>query len=170
MREVTRGRGREVPNLVSDILQEALALRDRYQANEVSDDELAVGVVELEVRMERLLARPAIVHLGNRRLLKHLNKERDHLFTFLRHPELGVPATNWRAEQGIRPAVMIRKTWGGNATWNGAGTQQCLMSVCRTGRQQGIDVIKALTELQRQRHPGWLPGLVLPVHDAGRGG
>jgi transposase len=170
MREMTRGRGREVPNLVSGILQEALELRDRHQTNEVDDDELAVEVAELEVRMASLLTRPAIAHLGNPRLLKHLNNERDHLFTFLRHPELAVPATNWRAEQGIRPAVMIRKTWGGNATWNGARIQECLMSVCRTGRQQGIDVIKALTELQRQRQPGVLPGLVLPVHDPGRGG
>ena len=73
--------------------------------------------------------------------LKHLGRERDHLFTFLRHPELDIPATNWRAEQGIRPAVMIRKTWGGNAIWKGARIQECLMSVCRTGRLQGVDVI-----------------------------
>jgi hypothetical protein len=31
-------------------------------------------------------------------LLKHLGRERAHLFTFLRHPELDVPATNWRAK------------------------------------------------------------------------
>jgi len=170
MREVSWGRGREVPNLVSDILKDALVLRDRHQVGEVSDDQLAVGVVELEARVGRLLARPAIAHLGNRRLLKHLGKERGHLFTFLRHPELGVPATNWRAEQGIRPAVMIRKTWGGNATWNGASTQERLMSVCRTGRQQGIDVIEALTELQRQSQPGLLPGLTILASPQDRGG
>lgn len=28
-------------------------------------------------------------------------------------------ATNWRAEQAIRPAVVCRKQWGGNATWAG---------------------------------------------------
>jgi transposase len=87
--------------------------------------------------------------------------------SFLRRPELGVPATNWRAEQGIRPAVMIRKTWGGNATWIGAGTQERLMSVCRTGRQQGVDVIEALTELQRQPQPELLPG---PDHPGARPG
>ena len=112
MREASWGRGREVPNLVTSILKDALELRDREQAGEVSDCELPVAVVELEVRVRRLLARPAVVHDGNRRLLKHLGKERDHLFTFLHHPELDVPATNWRAEQGIRLAVMIRKTWG----------------------------------------------------------
>ncbi|HKF18270.1 MAG TPA: hypothetical protein VKF14_13890 [Candidatus Dormibacteraeota bacterium] len=75
-------------------------------------------------------------------------------FTCLRRRELGVPATNWPADQGIRPAVMIRKTWGGNATWTCAATQERLMCVCRTGRQPGVDVIEALTELQRQRQPG----------------
>ena len=170
MREATRGRGREVPNLVACILKDALELRVRHQAGKMSDGERAVAVVTLEERTRRLLARPAIVHAGNRRLLKHLGKERDHLFTFLRHSELDVPATNWRAEQGIRPAVMIRKTWGGNATWSGARMQECLMSVCRTGRLQGVDVIGALTDLQRERHPGLLPGLILPVPGPDRGG
>ncbi len=170
MREVTWGRGREVPNLVSGILKDALVVRDRHHAGDMGDGDLAVTVVDLEARVGRLLARPAIVHAGNRRLLKHLGRERDHLFTFLRHPELDVPAANWRAEQGIRPAVMIRKTWGGNATWNGARTQECLMSVCRTGRLQGVDVIGALTEFQRQPAPRLLPGLVLPAPGPDRGG
>lgn len=61
IREVTGGRRREVPNLVSGTLQEALELRDRHRADEVSDGEPAVGVVELEGRVGRLLARPAIV-------------------------------------------------------------------------------------------------------------
>ena len=56
----------------------------------------------------------------NRRLLDHLTRERDHLFTFLRAP--GVQATNWRAEQAIHPAVVTRKVWGGNPTWAGADT------------------------------------------------
>jgi transposase len=137
---------------------------------EVSAGELELAVMELEARVGRLLARPAIVHAGNRRLLKHLGRERDHLFTFLHHPELGIRATNWWAEQGIRPAVIMRKTWGGNVTWRGARTQQCLMSVCRTGRLQGVGVIGALTELQRQRHPELLPGLVLPAPGQDRGG
>ena len=79
MREVTWGRGPEVPNVVGGILEDALVLRDRHCAGEVTDGELAVAVVELEDRVGRLLARPAIVHVGNRRLLRHLGKERDHL-------------------------------------------------------------------------------------------
>ena len=51
----------------------------------------------------------------------HLGRERDALFTFLVIPE--VQATNWRAEHAIRPAVVSRKPWGGNATWTGATGQ-----------------------------------------------
>ncbi len=64
--------------------------------------------------------------------------------------------------------MMIRNTWGGNATWPGAATR--LMSVFRSGRQQGIDVIAALIELQRQQQPGMLPGLIIPTSDQDRGG
>jgi transposase len=48
-----------------------------------------------------------------------------------------VQATNWRAEQAIRPAVVTRKVWGGNRTWAGAGAWKVLASVLRTASQQG---------------------------------
>jgi transposase len=53
----------------------------------------------------------------NRRLANHLLRERDALFTFLSCP--GLEATNWRAEQAIRPMVVTRKVWGGNRTSHG---------------------------------------------------
>jgi hypothetical protein len=58
-------------------------------------------------------------------------------------------ATNNAAERAIRPAVIARKVWGGNRTWNGARTQQILMSVLRTGSQQGKDTFALLVALQR---------------------
>jgi len=170
VREVAWGCGREVPNLLSDILKDALDLRDRHHAGDVNDADLARGVAELEERVAGLLARPAITHPGNRPLLKHLAKEQDHLFTFLHHPDLAVPATTWRAAQGIRPAVLNRKNSGGNATWSGARTQERLTSACRTSRQQGLNVLEALTQLQRQAQPGLLPGLTIPSPARDRGG
>ncbi len=74
---------------------------------------------ELEERLDTLLDRPAVRHPGNRRLLGHLNTERDAMFTFLRHA--GVPATNWRAEQAIRPAVVNRKNLGREGIAPGRG-------------------------------------------------
>jgi len=45
-------------------------------------------------------------------------------------------ATNWRAEQAIRPMVVARKVWGGNRTAIGARTQSVLLSLIQTCRQQ----------------------------------
>jgi transposase len=87
----------------------------------------------------------------NRRLLNHLARERAHLFTFL--TILGVEATNWRAEHAIRPAVVTRKTWGGNRTWTGAATWQVLTSVVRTASQQGHDPVDLLARLLRAPDP-----------------
>ena len=44
------------------------------------------------------------------------------LLTFLRHPR--IDATNWRAEQALRPFVVVRKVWGGNRTEHGASQQE----------------------------------------------
>ena len=71
--------------------------------------------------------------------------ERLHLFTFLRRND--VQATNWRAEQAIRPAVVTRKVCGGNRSWAGAQTQQVLASVLRTCQQQGRDPLDLFVHL-----------------------
>ena len=56
------------------------------------------------------------------------------MFTFLYCP--GLDATNYRAEQAIRPMVVTRKFWGGNRTEQGAHTQRVLVSVLQSCRQQ----------------------------------
>jgi len=53
------------------------------------------------------------------------------------------------AEQALRPAVVNRKVWGGNRTWNGASHQERLMTVLRTTRQQHRDPITILADLLR---------------------
>jgi transposase len=73
------------------------------------------------------------------------------LFTFLRVP--GVNATNWRAEQAIRPAAVTRKSWGGNRTRAGADTWQALTSVLRTATQQTPDPIELLARLLQTPGP-----------------
>jgi transposase len=145
--ETAQGRAREIPLAVKGILLDALALRDRRDRRELDEAELAGGVSELEARMAALLARPCITRPSNRRLLKHLRHEQDALFTFLRRPD--VEATNFRAEQAIRPAVVNRKVWGGNRTHRGAHTQAVLMSVMETCRQRKADAVAFLTDVQR---------------------
>ena len=45
----------------------------------------------------------------------------------------------WPAEQGIRPAVVNRKSCAGNRTDPGARTQEVLMSLLRTCDQMGLN-------------------------------
>jgi transposase len=60
---------------------------------------------------------------------------------FLIDPQ--IDATNWRAEQAIRPAVVNRKVWRGNRacpgrrTCVGAAAQAMLMSLLVTLEQRG---------------------------------
>ena len=113
-------------------------------------------MADLAERVE-LLADDAHPHDENRKLVAHLYAEREALFTFLAHPD--VDATNWRAEQAIRPAVVNRKVWGGNRTWRGAETQGRMMSVLRTAAQQRVDAIDFLTRLARAPTPADVPPL-----------
>jgi hypothetical protein len=64
-----------------------------------------------------------------------LYKQRDHLFTFLDHPE--VEATNNLAERQLRPAVIARKLSCGNKTSRGARTWEILASLAATCTQRG---------------------------------
>jgi transposase len=107
-------------------------------------------VAALSDRLGELLRRNP-THRPNQRLLRHLATERDALLTFLRVP--GVETTNWRAEQAIRPAVVNRKSWGGNRSWRGARSQEVAMSVIRTARQQGVDPIELMATAQCEREP-----------------
>jgi transposase len=135
---------------------------DRQSApdTDASAQALAAGRAKLQARLERLVA-GSPTHDPNRKLLAHLANESQHLLTFLEQP--GIQATNWRAEQAIRPAVVNRKNWGGNRTPNGAEVQQTLMSVIRTSRQQHICPIQLLTDLQRHRIPAPSTMLRLPA-------
>jgi transposase len=124
---------------------------------------LDAEIARLDEQTDLLLARSP-THPPNQRLLKHLANERDHLLTFLKTP--GIAATNWRAEQAIRPAVVNRKNWGGNRTPYGADVQQTLMSVIRTSRQQDICPITLLTDLQLQAASAPSSMLRLPAASA----
>ena len=86
----------------------------------------------------------------NRRLANHLDREFPFLFAYLKCP--GLEATNYRAEQAIRPAAVIRKVWGGNRTAAGARTQEILMSVLRTSQQNDVDPLPLIADLLRSPH------------------
>lgn len=129
------------PRRIRALLQRALALRDRHAAAELSDHGRAVARGRLQYQLEDAVYPPK-TNPANERLAQHLWNHRADLLTFLQTPDLD--ATNWRAEQALRPAVVNRKVWGGNRTWRGAWVQGLLLSVLRTCRQQARDTLADL--------------------------
>ena len=138
------GAGAQFPHTVQKVLQQALQLRDRREQGRISGHGLAVAQGRLEARLDRALER-RFRSPENQRLANHLLRERDAIFTFLNCP--GLDATNWRAEQAIRPMVVTRKVWGGNRTQRGARTQGILLSVMQTCRQQLRPISSLLQKL-----------------------
>ncbi len=143
---------RGTPRQVRDLLLEALDARD------LDSKGRAKAAADIGERFD-LLFDQAHPHDANRRLVKHLRHERGALFTFLSTD--GVDATNWRGEQGVRPAVVNRKVWGGDRTGRGAETQGRVMTFLRTAHQQGADAIALLVALARAPDPGGVAGLTL---------
>ena len=162
MAEVATPAAARFPLAVKQLLEEGLALRDRYVEQQISLRGLWTATGRLEAKLDRLLARTYQAP-ANRRLAKHLRHERPYLFTFLYCPGL-VDATNNLAERVMRMLVVIRKNWGGNRTGNGARAQAILTSVLCTARQQDKDVFELLTDLLRSRQPKLLD--ILPEVEA----
>ena len=135
---------------VQNTLRAGLALRDRRNAGDLSDHGLATARGRLLAQISRLIDNPPALDDAER-FAAHLASQFSALFTFLWDPS--VDATNWRAEQAIRPAVVIRKVCGGNRTRKGADTQQVLASVVRTARQRKLDLPALFATMLRAPEP-----------------
>jgi len=103
--EIVSATAAALPLAVLGLLEKALALRDRYQADAISLHGQWTAAGRIEAQLDRLLDKPYQTE-ANRRLAKHLDHEFPYLFTFLHCP--GMEATDNRAERAIRPAVMAR--------------------------------------------------------------
>ena len=135
---------------IAAVLLEALALRNRRNERTISNRGLRIAKGKIEAKMDRLLDEPDL-HDESLRFASHLLKYRDGLFLFLDRTD--VDATNYRAEQAIRPAVINRKTSGGNRTPRGARAQAILMSVQRTAKQRLVSAIDAFKQMLRDPTP-----------------
>lgn len=138
------------PRAVKEILQSALEVRDQRDAGKISGEALEKAKEELESQMDRRLS-GQLTNPDNQRLARHLMGHQDQLFLFLERED--VEATNWPAEQGIRPAVINRKTSGGNRTAEGSQAQAILMSVLRTFQQHRLRPLEILPLLLRNPEP-----------------
>jgi transposase len=137
------------PRRVKAILTEALEARDRRDAGRMTVKAVNAKADELRGRMMKWTG-PIKTHPPNERLANHLHRHGNQLFTFLRHA--GIDATNWRAEQAIRPAVVNRKVWGGNRTEAGAMAQSVLMTVLFTAAKLKRDEIQFVSRVLRSPH------------------
>ena len=144
---------------VQTVLQDALALRTRCNAGGIGEHGLASARGRLEARLGRLIDAPPPLAPAER-FARHLAREFEAVFLFLRDPSLD--ATNWRAEHAIRPAVVTRKVCGGNRTRRGADTRQILASVVRTARQRQLDPRALFTTMLCAPEPVVPEALALP--------
>ena len=135
---------------VQAVLQAALKLRDRRDAGLLSDHGLATARGRPLAQLGRLIDKAPTLDAADR-FAAHLDREFPAAFTFLWDPS--VDATNWRAEQAIRPAVVTRKVCGGNRTRRGADTRQVLASVVRTAYQRQLDLAPLIITMLRSPRP-----------------
>jgi len=143
------------PRKVKAMLHEALAVRDRLRRGRITPATAARKARELQNRIATLCA-PTKTNAANERFAAHLFRQQRHLFTFLRRE--GIDATNWRAEQALRPAVVNRKVWGGSRTERGAEAQGILMTIWHTAHLQRIHPLPWLS--RHLRCPDSAPALL----------
>jgi transposase len=142
------------PRRVLALIDEAFALRRQWRGHRLSGNDLAISGLELACQVEQA-ASGRFRWEPHRRLAKHILKHAMHWFWFLIDPT--IDATNYRAEQAIRPAVVNRKVWGGNRTWAGARVQGLLTSLLATLTQRGYEALSWFSAARRSATPLPLP-------------
>ena len=142
------------PRAVLAMIDQAFALRRAWRGHRLSGDDLAEAGLGLACQLEQL-ASGRFTYEPNGRLARHILKHGMHWFWFLIHPH--IPATNYQAEQALRPAIVNRKVWGGNRTWAGAQDQSILMSAIRTCEQRAREPFAFLVHVLTRPTPLLLP-------------
>jgi len=162
--ETAKAGAARLPKALKRIFKAALDLRDKRESLDPGAFQTQRDALVEE--LGRYLEWQPKVEV-NRRLVKHLrnecmdsgassgDKERAidaaGLLTFLDHPE--APATNFWAENALRPAIATRKLCGCNRSWAGARNFAVLMSIYRTAQQRGLDPTALVVELLRATEP-----------------
>lgn len=86
-------------------------------------------------------------HRDGQRLRRRYARVRDHLFTFLDHPE--VAADNNSSERELRPTATYRKVTGGFRSDWGADLFAAVRSVVGTAARRGVDAYQAIQQTLR---------------------
>lgn len=127
--------------------------------SDVPVDAYARFVESLERRADELLA-AATGDADAAKVVARLQRQRDHLFTFLRFE--GVDPTNNAAERGLRPAVVARKISCGNRSDRGRRTWQTLATLSATCGQKRASFARAVARALPMTGPTGLVDLTGP--------
>ena len=157
LQTATRGAAR-FPRQVLELFTTAVHQRNLYRRGELSLEALQARREEFDDRLEALTARPR-ASPENERFAKHLWQHSVEWFAFVTDPL--IEATNWQAEQALRPAVVNRKVWGGNRTTLGAQAQGVLMSVLETCQRQARAALDFVSQTLRAAGNRILPPPVI---------
>jgi hypothetical protein len=77
--------------------------------------------------------------------------------------EPALDATNWRANQALRPAVATRRmASGGNRSPRGASTRQVLASALRSAHVRDLEPVPLFVDLLRAKIPNVSAALQSP--------
>lgn len=144
--------GRKLMRTAKDLLR----LKARW--DELSDDAYSMRASRLADRLDNL-ARTESADKDVNRLANRLKRHAGGLAEFLLVKDL--PGDNNAAERAIRPAVVIRKISGGHRAETTATAATVVMSVLRTARQQGKNIIATIKHLA-QRHLAGQPCDLFP--------
>jgi transposase len=153
----TRGAVR-FPRQVIALFTDAIHQRNGFLRGERSLEELQDQREAFDERLLALAGRSRAVPEAER-LAKHLWNHAGEWFAFVTDPT--IEATNWQAEQAIRPAVVNRKVWGGNRTEAGAQAQGILTSVLQTCKQQAKQAVDFVSQTLRAFGNRLLPRPIL---------
>ncbi|MFL5338503.1 MAG: IS66 family transposase [Geminicoccaceae bacterium] len=100
----------------------------------------------LECALDAVMAQ-APTQRDGQRLRRRYARVRDHLFTFLDHPE--VAADNNSSERELRPTATYRKVTGGFRSSWGADLFAAVRSIIGTAGRRGIDAYQAIQQTLR---------------------
>ena len=143
MAESATGRAKDFPRQVIDLFQDALNVRDQFQAGHLSRQELLGAHEDYNQRLAELSRRPR-TNEANALLAQHLYQHTGEWFMFLVDPS--IPATNHLGEQALRGPIVNRKVWGGNRTPAGKEAQEVHSTVIATCTKLGQSAVNFIRQ------------------------
>ena len=131
---------------MKQVLKRSISISQRRDAAKLGPHGLMVAIGKVETDVDNLLGEvPRCDEV--QRFARHLRRERSALFTFRYYD--ATPATNFLAEQALRPAVVNRKMSAGNNSPRGATAQATLMTVLHTARKRSADTLALVVDALR---------------------